>query len=94
MESITVRIIGKPGCHLCDDADAVVQSVAAQYSNVVVEHAVVDDKPEWVVAYADKIPVIHIGADEVAHWRISNEALVRELDSRGGIPAPPKSEYK
>jgi len=94
VERISVRIIGKDDCHLCADAEAVVESVVAQFTNVAIEHALLDDNPEWVVEYSDKIPVIHIGDDEVAHWRITRERLITELDSRGGIPVTADSEYK
>jgi hypothetical protein len=94
VERIWVRIIGKDGCHLCDDAQTVVESVVAQYTNVSIEHALLVDNPEWALNYADKIPVIHVGGDEVGYWRISSERLVAELDSRGGIPAAADSEYK
>lgn len=94
MERISVRIIGKDGCHLCDDAEAVVSSVVAGYTNVSIEHVLLEDNPEWVADYADKIPVIHIGDDEVAYWRITSEKLVTELNSRGGIPAHADSGYK
>jgi hypothetical protein len=94
VESIRVHIIGKAGCHLCDDAEVVVTSVAAKYRNVVVEHSVLDDDAEWAVLYADKIPVIHIDGDEVAYWRISATTLAHELDTRGGIPVTGNTEYK
>lgn len=88
MQSITVRIIGKVGCHLCDDAERVVSAAVRRYSNVVIEHAVLDDNTEWESAYSDKIPVIHIDGVEVAYWRISDETLRGELDSRGAIALP------
>jgi glutaredoxin len=91
VESITVRIMGKAGCHLCDEAEIVVAEVAADYANVSIEHALLDDRPEWVVQYSDKIPVIHVNGDEVAYWRIRPETLRAELDSRGGIPATKNS---
>lgn len=92
MERIAVRIIGRAGCHLCDEAEVVVNSVAAEYVNVVVQHANLDDNPEWAIVYSDKIPVIHIDGDEVAHWRISKMTLAAELNSRGAIPVAENSE--
>jgi hypothetical protein len=70
---------------LCDDADGVVQEVVSGFANVAVDHALLDDNAEWIEAYADKIPVIHIDGDEVAYWRISHDTLNTELESRGGI---------
>ncbi len=92
MQSITVRLIGKPGCHLCDDADLVIQSVVKKFSNVAVEHRNLHDNPEWESEYAEKIPVIHIDDQEFAYWHIDAGALAEALVSSGGLPQPLESE--
>lgn len=84
MQSITVRIIGREGCHLCDEAHAIIENVASGFSNVVVEHRMVEDNPEWVASYSDKIPVIQLDGAEFAYWRVSAEKLKEQLVARGG----------
>ena len=92
MQSITVRLIGKPGCHLCDEANLVIEKVVKSFSNVVVEHRNLSEKAEWESQYGDKIPVIHIDNQEFAYWRVNAEALADELLSRGGLPEASESE--
>lgn len=92
MKSVTVRLMGKPGCHLCDDADLVIQSVVKNFSNVVVEHRNLQEKPEWESEYRDKIPVIHIDDQEFAQWHVDPDALAEALVARGGLPQASESE--
>lgn len=92
MQSITVRLIGKPGCHLCDEANLVIEQVVKSFSNVVVEHRNLSEKTEWESEYGDKIPVIHIDDQEFAYWRVDAGALADELLSRGGLSEASESE--
>jgi glutaredoxin len=84
--------MGKPGCHLCDDADLVIQSVVKKFSNVVVEHGNLHEKPEWETEYSEKIPVVHIDDQEFAYWHVDAQALAEALLSRGALPQPRESE--
>jgi hypothetical protein len=92
VKSITVRLIGKPGCHLCDDADLVIQGVVKNFSNVVVEHRNLHEKPEWETEYSEKIPVVHIDDQEFAYWHVDAQALADALVSSGGLPQASESE--
>ena len=92
MQSITVRLIGKPGCHLCDDADLVVTDVVQKFSNVVVEHRSLFEEAAWESEYSEKIPVIHIDDQEFAYWHVDAGALAEALLSRGALPQPRESE--
>lgn len=56
----TVTLIGKPGCHLCDDARAVVDEVLAAFPAVgMLEQSILDD-PALHERYWDEIPVVLI----------------------------------
>lgn len=65
-----VTLLGKPGCHLCDDALAVVESVLVDYPAVTLEQRSILDDPELLEKYVEEIPVVLI--DEKVHniWRI------------------------
>jgi uncharacterized NAD-dependent epimerase/dehydratase family protein len=84
VQSITVQIIGREGCHLCDDAEGVVESVVAGFKNVTIQHSVLEDNPEWVQTYADKIPVVQIDGVEFAYWRVRAPKLEAALIELGG----------
>jgi hypothetical protein len=57
--------MGKPGCHLCDDADVIIDAIASEFPSVqVVRHNILDDArlfDEW----HNDIPVVLI--DGVQH---------------------------
>ena len=70
-----MTLLGKPGCHLCDDARAVVQGVLADHPGVAFEEKSILDDPELLDAYAEEIPVVLI--DDRVHtiWRVDENRL-------------------
>ena len=92
MPVIALTLLTKPGCHLCDDARAVVDRVVSEVrgervmetSNpeiTVTELSILDD-PDLTERYAEEIPVLLI--DGVVHniWRIEPERLRAALHIR------------
>jgi hypothetical protein len=79
----TVTLLGKPGCHLCDDARAVVTGVLASYPAVEFDEKSILDDPGLLDAYAEEIPVVLI--DDRVHtiWRVDESRLRAALG-----PAP------
>jgi glutaredoxin len=80
---VTVTLIGKPGCHLCDDARAVVDEVLQGREGVaLVERSILDDA-ELHDRYWDEIPVVLI--DDAVHtiYRVDAERLRAALAERG-----------
>ncbi|MFC5764623.1 glutaredoxin family protein [Actinacidiphila bryophytorum] len=74
----TVTLIGKPGCHLCDDARAVVQEVAAEAGAAVVEQDITQDE-ELYRRYWEQIPVVLVDGEQHTFWRVDAERLRRAL---------------
>jgi Glutaredoxin-like domain (DUF836) len=70
-----VTLLGKPGCHLCDAARAVVQVVLADHPQVAFEEKSILDDPALLDAYAEEIPVVLI--DDRVHtiWRVDEARL-------------------
>ncbi|MCU1415894.1 MAG: thioredoxin [Schumannella sp.] len=70
-----MTLLGKPGCHLCDDARAVVRGVLADHPEVSFEEKSILDDPELLDAYAEEIPVVLI--DDRVHtiWRVDENRL-------------------
>ncbi|MEI2764989.1 MAG: glutaredoxin family protein [Dermatophilaceae bacterium] len=69
-----ITLIGRPGCHLCDDAEATVAVVAAQTGASWVKVSL-DDAPDLHERYWERIPVVLVDGREVAYWRVSGRAL-------------------
>lgn len=92
MSSVTLTLLGRDNCHLCDQAEPLVDEVASRFANVSVEKALVDDHPEWLELYSDKIPVVLIGDEAHSQWHVEPEALARALESAGGLLSETKPE--
>ena len=80
-----LTFIGKPDCHLCEDARAVVDEVLAEFPGVQrVERSIFDDA-DLLDTYVDEIPVLLI--DDRVHtiWRVDagrlRAALTAAVDS-------------
>jgi glutaredoxin len=74
-----LTLLGKPGCHLCDDARAVVQTVLADHPEVGFEELSILDDPELLDRYVEEIPVVLI--DDRVHtiWRVDEARLRKAL---------------
>jgi glutaredoxin len=70
MARVTVEMMGKPGCHLCDDARAVLRSVLDDFPETeFVEHNILDDA-EMFETMKNDIPVIVVNGRRHAMWRV------------------------
>ncbi|MEO6534260.1 MAG: glutaredoxin family protein [Pseudolysinimonas sp.] len=65
-----LTFIGKPDCHLCEDAHAVVDEVLAEFPEVELDERSILDEPALFEAYVDEIPVLLI--DDRVHtiWKV------------------------
>lgn len=70
-------LVGRPGCHLCDEMRAVVLAVAGPLGLALQEVDVADD-PELERRYIFEIPVLMRDGRELARHRV-DEATLRAL---------------
>lgn len=75
---VRVVLIGRPGCHLCDDARAVVAAVTSDLG-VGWEELSIDDDPALRARYADQIPVTLVDGVQHDFWRVSEPRLRASL---------------
>ncbi|HEY7719445.1 MAG TPA: glutaredoxin family protein [Pedococcus sp.] len=73
-----ITLIGKPGCHLCDDARAVIASVAAELGVRWEERSIADD-PALAEEYWEQIPVTLVDGRQHDYWRVDAARLRRAL---------------
>lgn len=59
----TVVLYGRPGCHLCDEARAVLRRVGAVHPFALTERNI-EESDELLRAYLERIPVICIDGVE------------------------------
>ena len=78
MNSHTITLLSRPGCHLCEDAREVIARVAGKLEVPWAERDITTS-PDDLRLYSDMIPVIFV--DEVQHdfWRVDEARLRRAL---------------
>ena len=75
-ENIELTLIGKPGCHLCDDAEAVIDDVLKDLElHISVEKKNILDDEALFARYSEEIPVLLINGKVHNYWRIDPERL-------------------
>jgi hypothetical protein len=70
----TITLLSRPGCHLCDDARAVISRVAADLG-VDWEERDITQSQQDLLEYGDMIPVTLIDGVQHDFWRVSEARL-------------------
>jgi hypothetical protein len=79
VSTVDLTLIGKPGCHLCDDARDVIRSVVAALPDgspqvSLSERSILDDA-QLLERYSDEIPVVLIDGRMHTYWRVDPTRL-------------------
>jgi glutaredoxin len=74
-----VTIYGRTGCHLCEDALQLLQSMQDEL-NFEVEEILIDGNEELEKLYGEKIPVTHIDGVHHDFWRVDPERFKSSLE--------------
>ncbi len=74
-----VTLYGKPGCHLCDDARAVVERVRAERA-FELEEVDVSLDPVLFRRYGERIPVLALDGEELFELFVEEASLRERLD--------------
>lgn len=69
-----VVLLGRPGCHLCEEARVVVERVTGELG-VAWEERSVDEDPELLRRYAEQIPVTFVDGRRHDFWRVDEARL-------------------
>ena len=69
-----ITLIGKPGCHLCDDARVVIERVAGDLGVGWREVSILEDK-DLFERYAEQIPVTLVDGRQHDYWRVDEARL-------------------
>jgi len=89
---VTVRItlIGKPGCHLCDDARATIAAardgLAGRGIPTEFEELDILEDEELARRHSEDIPVVQVNGRRHAIWRVDPERLTAAVEkaAKGG----------
>ena len=69
-----VTLYGKPGCHLCDDARAIVEQVCGELGVGRTEIDITQD-PALFEQYGEQIPVTFVDGRQHDFWRVDEQRL-------------------
>ncbi|MEV7996120.1 glutaredoxin family protein [Streptomyces sp. NPDC086077] len=73
-----VTLIRKPGCHLCDDAQIVIEKVCADLGVSWEQKDITEDK-ELHDTYWEQIPVVLVDGVQHTFWRVNEDRLRKAL---------------
>jgi glutaredoxin len=76
----TVTLYGKPGCHLCDDAKALLETVARTHP-LSVRKVDITTIPALFEQYRYRIPVIEVDGGPVLDWPTTPERIRRAIQA-------------
>lgn len=82
VSSTVLTLVGKPGCHLCDEARVVVASVVERLgaaSSISIEEKSILDDADLRERYWDEIPVILINGAVHTIYRVDPARLTTAL---------------
>lgn len=89
---VNLTLIGKPGCHLCDDARLVVNTVVAEFKSAhtgvnasvqvqLDEQNILEDDALFQ-QYSEEIPVLLLNGKVHNYWRIDPVRLRDALENQ------------
>ena len=80
MSEPRITLVGKPDCHLCADARAVIEAVCAETGDSFLELSILDD-PELADLYWEQIPVTLVDGTQHDFWRVDPTRLKAALSA-------------
>jgi glutaredoxin len=78
-----VTLYSRQGCHLCDDARAVVEQVCMELGQSYVEISI-DDDPDLRRRYGEEVPVTLVDGAQHDFWRVDPVRLRAALTRTEG----------
>ena len=79
MTAPVVTLYGRDGCHLCDQAWAVLERVRAQHP-FELRAVDIESDDALLKRYLERIPVIALGEEELFDFFVDEDALLARLD--------------
>lgn len=87
---VSIRLLSKPGCHLCDDARAVVETVRSETSErgiaTELEELDILQDPGLARRHSEDIPVVLVNGRRVAIWRVDPAKLTAAIERAANGP--------
>jgi glutaredoxin len=81
MQTPRITLLGRPGCHLCDDARETIRRVADDLG-VAWEERDITQSEDDLREYWEQIPVTFVDGVQHDFWRVSEDRLRAALSTR------------
>ena len=78
MSTARITLYSRPGCHLCDDALAVLERVRTEHS-FALEAVNIEDDDALLRAYLERIPVVAVDGEDVYDYYVDERDLRARL---------------
>lgn len=69
-----MRLIGRAGCHLCDDARVIVAGICAE-TGTAWDEVSIDEDPALADEFWERIPVVLLDGRAFDFWRVDGPRL-------------------
>ena len=79
----TITLYTKPGCHLCEAVEQVIDHVLRDISFDLIKRNILDD-PTDLKTYGELIPVVLVDGREIARYRMTEAQLRAALQAKWG----------
>lgn len=76
--NISLELLTRPGCHLCEDARATVSKVAGEFG-LGFDEVNIEEHPELEKQHSVEIPVLKINGRVHDFWQINPKRLSKAL---------------
>lgn len=90
MTTVQLTLIGKPACHLCDDARAAIAQVRADLEAQGVETTLDEldilQDPALARRHSEDIPVVQVNGRRHAIWRVDPVRLAAAIEKAARRP--------
>jgi glutaredoxin len=73
-----VTLVTRAGCHLCEQAETLLRSMAAELGFAYRE-VDVDADPALTAEHSDDVPVVVLDGRQHGYWRVEETRLRRDL---------------
>lgn len=84
---LKVTLYGRPGCHLCDDALAVIERVRSRVC-FELEQRDIESSDDWFKRYLERIPVVEVDGREAFELFVDEQQLEQMLVGLNGGHSP------
>jgi hypothetical protein len=82
----TLAVLGREGCHLCDEALAVVRRLLDGRDDVALQTVDIESDDALLAAYLERIPVIVLDGEELYDFFVDEADLRTRLARDAGEP--------